>query len=271
MTEVTSDTQAPSVVTEQRGRVLIITINRPEARTAVNRDVALGLGHALESAEKDESVWVIVVTGAGDKAFCAGADLKARAQGNQVVDPDSREASWGFAGYARHPISKPTIAAVNGIAFGGGLEIVLASDLVVAADTALFGLPEVKRGIFAGGGGAFRLPRQIPRKIAMEMLLTGQPIDAQRAASLGLVNLVVDASEVLDATLRLADTICEAAPLSVRTSKRLALGIVDGVIIDEEDDWARNASEGVALRQSADSQEGPRAFVEKRAPVWLAR
>jgi crotonobetainyl-CoA hydratase len=250
---------------------MIITINRPEARNAVNRDVSLELGHALEQAEHEDSVWVIVLTGAGDKAFSAGADLKARTQGAPMMDPNSVEASWGFGGYVRHPISKPTIAAVNGIAFGGGLELVLASDLVVAADTALFGLPEVKRGIFAGAGGAFRLPRQIPRKIGMEMLLTGVPIDAQRAASLGLVNVVVDAGEVLDAALKLADTICEAAPLSVRTSKRIALGIVDGVIPEEEDDWARNAAEGVALRESADAEEGPRAFVEKRAPVWQAR
>jgi crotonobetainyl-CoA hydratase len=250
---------------------MILTINRPEARNAVNRDVSLALGRALSQAENDESVWVIVLTGAGDKAFSAGADLKARTQGAQPMDPNSVEANWGFGGYVRHPISKPTIAAVNGFALGGGLELVLASDLVVAADTATFGLPEVKRGIYAAAGGAIRLPRQIPRKIAMEMLLTGQPIDAQRAASLGLVNVVVEASEVLSAALKLAETICEAAPLSVRVSKRIALGMVNGVIVDEEDDWARNAAEGVALRESADSQEGPRAFVEKRAPVWQAR
>jgi len=187
------------------------------------------------------------------------------------VSPSAAEASWGFGGYVRHSISKPTIAAVNGFALGGGLELVLASDLAVAADTATFGLPEVRRGIYAAAGGAIRLPRQIPQKIAMEMLLTGLPITAQRAAELGLVNVVVPASEVLNAALTLAETICEAAPLSVRASKRIALGIVDGVIVDEEPDWARNASEGVTLRESADSQEGPRAFVEKRAPVWQAR
>jgi crotonobetainyl-CoA hydratase len=259
------------VLSEQRGRVMILTINRPEARNAVNRDVSLALGRALTEAENDESVWVIVLTGAGDKAFSAGADLKARAQGAQAVDPQSAEANWGFGGYVRHSISKPTIAAVNGFALGGGLELVLASDLAVAADTATFGLPEVRRGIYAAAGGAIRLPRQIPQKIGMEMLLTGQPISARRAAELGLVNLVVEASDVLDAALRLAETICEAAPLSVRASKRIALGIVDGVIADEEDDWARNAAEGVELRQSEDSQEGPRAFVEKREPVWRAR
>ena len=142
-----------AVLTERRGRVLLITLNRPEARNAVNLAVTLGLGDALEEAERDRDVWAVIVTGAGDKAFCAGADLKALSRGERLGPTDPARAAWGFAGYVSHHVSKPTIAAVNGFAIGGGTEISLASDLVVAADTASFGLPEVKRGIYAARGG----------------------------------------------------------------------------------------------------------------------
>src|SRR5262249_47582231 len=152
----------PVVLTRQEGRVLVVTLNRPRVRNAVNLAVSLALGDALERAEADRDIWAVVVTGAGDKAFCAGADLKAVARGETIMPADPRRAAWGFAGYVSHHISKPTIAAVNGFALGGGTEICLASDLVVAARTASFGLPEVRRGLYAGAGGVFRLPAQIP-------------------------------------------------------------------------------------------------------------
>ena len=262
---------SPVVLVEQRGRVLVVTINRPEARNAVNREVWQRVGHALEDGQRDDSVWAVVVTGAGDSSFCAGADLKAISRGERIAPDDPVEAGWGFAGYVHHPISKPTIAAVNSTALGGGTEICLASDLVVAADTAHFGLPEVKRGIYAGAGGVFRLPRQLPRKIAMEMILTGEPISASRALELGLINRVVAPNNVLESAIELAEKICENAPLSVQASKRVAMGIVGGIIADEEGDWELSRKEGAVLMMSADAKEGPLAFAEKRSPNWQGK
>ena len=264
-------TEQPAVLTDRHDHVLVVTINRPDARNAINRAVTIGLGDALDEAEHDRDVWAVIVTGAGDKAFCAGADLKAVARGENIMPTDERRASWGFAGYVSHHISKPTIAAVNGFALGGGTEITLASDLAVAADTASFGLPEVKRGIYAGAGGAFRLPQQLPKKIAMEIVLTGEPITAQRAHELGLVNRVVPREDLLDAALELAGRITVNAPLAVQASKRIANGIVDGRIAVDTDLWALNHSEGQALMASRDAAEGPRAFAEKRQPHWEAR
>ena len=269
--ESTAGGETSAVLVERREHVMLVTINRPEARNAVNREVWQSLGQALEECERDDSVWALVITGAGDKSFCAGADLKAISRGERIAPDDPVEAGWGFAGYVHHPISKPTIAAVNGTALGGGTEICLASDLVVAADTALFGLPEVKRGIYAGAGGVFRLPRQLPRKVAMEMILTGEPIDAPRALALGLINRVVSEDQVVDAALELAKKICEAAPLSVQASKRVAMGIVDGFVAAEEGDWELSRREGAELMKSADAKEGPRAFAEKRTPNWQGR
>jgi crotonobetainyl-CoA hydratase len=262
---------SPAVLTERHGHVLVVTINRPEARNAINRAVTIGLGDALEEAEHDRDIWAVIVTGAGDTAFCAGADLKAVARGENIMPTEEPRASWGFAGYVSHHISKPTIAAVNGFALGGGTEITLASDLAVAADTASFGLPEVKRGIYAGAGGAFRLPQQLPKKIAMEMVLTGEPIAAQRAHELGLINRVVPREDLLDAALELAGRITVNAPLAVQASKRIANGIVDGRIAADTDLWALNNAEGNALMTSRDAAEGPRAFAEKRQPNWEAR
>jgi crotonobetainyl-CoA hydratase len=268
---VTPDGDQPAVLTERREHVLLATLNRPAARNAVNLAVTLGLGDALEAAEQDRDIWALVLTGAGDKAFCAGADLKAVARGENLAPPDPRRAAWGFAGYVSHHISKPTIAAVNGFALGGGTEISLASDLVVAAETASFGLPEVRRGIYAGAGGVFRLPAQIPKKVAMEMILTGEPITAQRALELGLVNRVVPQTDVVDAALGLAAKITANAPLAVQASKRIANGIHEGRVAAEAAYWELSRSEGVALMRTADAAEGPRAFAEKRAPKWEAR
>jgi crotonobetainyl-CoA hydratase len=263
-----SDNQA--VLVERIGRVMVATINRPEARNAVNRDVASGLGHALDEADHDDQIWVFIVTGAGDRAFCAGADLKAISSGDRR-EPDPREAAWGFGGYTRHPISKPTIAAVNGFALGGGSEICLASDMIVAAESASFGLPEVKRGIIAAAGGAFRLPQQLPKKVAMEMIMTGERITAQRAYELGFVNRVVEHGKALEAALELAQSICVNAPLAVQASKRIANQIIDGQISGEDAAWAVNDAETRVVMTSADAKEGPLAFAEKREPVWQAR
>lgn len=258
------------VLAEQRGHTLLVTINRPDARNAVNGNVTLGIGEALDYAEDHADVWTVIITGAGDRAFCAGADLKAIAAGTfHVADP--RAARWGFAGFVRHAISKPIIAAVNGFALGGGTEISLAADLVVAADTATFGLPEVKRGIYAGAGGAFRLPRQLPYRVALEALLTAQPIPAQRAHELGLVNRVVPLDRLLEEAFALAAVIEENAPISVQATKRIARGISDGQFVDEDADWRRSAEEGRLLLSTEDAKEGPRAFAEKRAPRWQGR
>jgi crotonobetainyl-CoA hydratase len=268
---VTPDADPPAVLTQRRGSVLLVTLNRPEARNAVNLAVTLALGDALEQAERDRGIWAVVLTGAGDKAFCAGADLKAVARGENLIPADPGRAAWGFAGYVSHHISKPTIAAVNGFALGGGTEISLASDLVVAAETASFGLPEVRRGIFAGAGGLFRLPAQIPKKVAMEMILTGEPITAQRALELGLVNRVVPRDQVVDAALDLAGKITANAPLAVQASKRVANGMSDGRVPAEAGLWELSRAESLALKRTADAAEGPRAFAEKRAPNWEAR
>lgn len=259
----------PAVLVERRGNVLVITLNRPGARNAVNGAVSTGLGDGLAQAQHDGEVRAVVITGAGDKSFCAGADLKAVANRENIYHPEHPE--WGFAGYVQHFIDKPTIAAVNGTALGGGTEIALASDLVVAEQRAQFGLPEVKRGLIAGAGGVFRIVDQLPRKVALELLYTGDPISAADAATWGLVNRVVEDGQALDAALELAERITGNAPLSVRASKRIAYGVEDGAIPGEAADWARSGREFSALLKSEDAKEGPRAFAEKRAPVWKAR
>lgn len=260
----------PAVLVESRGHVAVITINRPEARNAVNSAVTDGLGAALEDADTDPEIRAIVLTGAGDKSFCAGADLKAIARGERIDATDRSHRRWGFAGVVSHPISTPLIAAVNGTALGGGTELVLASDLAVAAESATFGLPEVKRGIIAAAGGAFRIGAALPKKAGMELLLTGRAISATRALDLGLINQVVSDDEVLAAALRLAEEIAANAPLAVQASKRLALGIVDAAVPAEADQWSANTTELIAVFASKDAKEGPRAFAEKRAPVWRA-
>ncbi|MGH3577256.1 MAG: crotonase/enoyl-CoA hydratase family protein, partial [Mycobacterium sp.] len=253
----------------RRGNVVIITINRPEARNCVNGAVSTAVGDALEQAQNDPDVRAVVITGAGDKSFCAGADLKAVARRENLYHPDHGE--WGFAGYVRHFIDKPTIAAVNGTAFGGGTELALASDLVVAEERAQFGLPEVKVGLIAGAGGVFRIVHQLPRKIALEMLLTGEPISAAEAAKWGLINQVVADGTVLEAALALAERVTVNAPLSLQASKRIAYGADDGVIPEEELGWARTTREFATLMKSEDAREGPLAFAEKRPPIWKAR
>ncbi|BBU21662.1 crotonase/enoyl-CoA hydratase family protein [Mycobacterium xenopi] len=258
-----------AALVERHGNVMVITINRPEARNAVNAAVGTAVGDALEQAQHDPEIRAVVITGAGDKSFCAGADLKAISRRENLYHPDHPE--WAFAGYVRHFIDKPTIAAVNGTALGGGTELALASDLVVAEERAKFGLPEVKVGLIAGAGGVFRIVHQLPRKVALEMLLTGEPISAAEALKWGLINQVVPDGTVLEAALALAERVTVNAPLSVQASKRIAYGADDGVIPDEEPCWARTQREFRALLKSEDAKEGPLAFAEKRQPVWKAR
>lgn len=254
------------VLTEVRGPVLVITLNRPESHNAINAALGLGLENALRALDSDPAMRVGVLTGAGDRTFCAGADLKALAAGESLSpngDPDR-----GAGALFRHPVGKPLVAAVNGTALGGGTEMALACDLVVAAETAVFGLPEVTRGLPAAGGGALRLPRQVPMKLAMEILLLGDRFDARTAASFGLVNRVVPREEVLTEALALAERIASNAPLAVQANKRLAHeGLTYGEIHNPRL-WSWHDEIVRDLVRSRDAQEGPRAFAEKRHPQW---
>lgn len=263
------DADALAVLTERRGNVMIVTINRPEARNAINGAVSIALGDAMAQAQQDPDVWVVVITGAGDKSFCAGADLKALSRGENIGHPDHPK--WGFAGYVRHFIDKPTIAAVNGTALGGGTELALASDLVVAGESATFGLPEVKRGLIAAAGGVFRIVDQLPRKVALEMVFTGEPITSAEALRWGLINEVVPDGAELEATLALAKRITVNAPLAVQASKRVAAGADDGVVAADEPGWSRTRREIATVFATEDAMEGPLAFAQKRQPVWKAK
>ncbi|OBF30113.1 crotonase/enoyl-CoA hydratase family protein [Mycobacterium sp. ACS4331] len=267
MTETAQE--APGALTERRGNVLIITINRPEARNAINAAVSTAVGDALAQAQADPEVRAVVLTGAGDKSFCAGADLKAISRGENLFHPDHPE--YGFAGYVSHFIDKPTIAAVNGTALGGGTELALASDLVVAEERAQFGLPEVKRGLIAAAGGVFRIVDQLPRKVGMQLILTGEPLSAAEALKWGLINDVVPDGTVVDAAVALAERIAANAPLAVQASKRVAYGVDDGVITGDKGGWDRTKREMKVVFSSEDAMEGPLAFAQKRAPVWKAR
>ncbi|MBJ7386041.1 MAG: crotonase/enoyl-CoA hydratase family protein [Mycolicibacterium sp.] len=263
-----TETAAPGALTERRGNVLLITLNRPEARNAINASVSIAVGDALDEAQHDPEVRAVVITGAG-QTFCAGADLKAIARRENLYHPEHGE--WGFAGYVQHLIDKPTIAAVNGTALGGGTELALASDLVVAEERTKFGLPEVKRGLIAAAGGVFRIVDHLPRKVAMEMIFTGEPMTSADALKWGLINQVVPDGTVVDAALALAERITVNAPLAVWASKRVALGVDEGAITGEQAGWTRTMREMGAVLRSADAKEGPMAFAEKRPPVWQAK
>jgi crotonobetainyl-CoA hydratase len=260
----------PAARYEIRDGVAIITLNRPHALNAVNADLSTAVGEGLEAASADPGVRVVVVTGAG-RAFCAGADLREIARQRPIFAHGHPE--WGFAGLVRHWIDKPVIAAVNGFAMGGGTEIVLASDLVVAAETATFGLPEVKRGLLAAAGGVVRLQRQLPLKRALELTLTGDAVDAATAEQWGLVNRVVPDGQALDAALTLAARIAANAPLSLRHTKRMLYRTRGGASDWNadwagEDPWAVNEEAVKAVFSSRDALEGARAFAEKRQPKW---
>jgi enoyl-CoA hydratase len=235
---------------ERRGHTEILTINRPEARNAINGAVSRAMGAAFDELETDDDCWVVILTGSGDKAFSAGMDLKAFTAGEAG---DIMEAKGGFGGIAQRDFPKPIIAAVNGSALAGGCELMLSCDLVVAVEEAKFGIPEVKRGLMAGAGALIRLPKRLPPTIAMELALTGDPIDAHRAMQLGLINRVVPADRLMDEALSLADTIAENAPLAVRVSKRV---LKQAGEVPDAEGWEINNKAVPEVFGSADAMEG---------------
>jgi enoyl-CoA hydratase len=256
------------VLTEKRDRVLLITLNRPEARNAVNGALANALEAAIDQMEDDDDVWVGVLQanteGQERPVFCAGADLKAINAGNERLDTDRGD----FAGYVYRERRKPVIVAVDGLATAGGCEIVLASDLVVASTRSAFGLAEVKRNLVAGAGGLFRLPRAVGQAAAMEMILTGEPIDAERAYNLGLVSRLVEPGQATEEALRLAGQITAAAPMAVWESRKVVLAAA--YESDETLKAMTRQALGTVMR-SEDIKEGLTAFIEKRPPSWKGR
>ncbi|MCI5097641.1 MAG: enoyl-CoA hydratase-related protein [Rhodobacteraceae bacterium] len=251
------------ILAARKGNVLEVTINRPAAFNALHGEGHRELSTVFDAFEADPDLWVAIITGAGDKAFCSGNDLKVTQEGGDISTPRT-----GFGGLAsRLDREKPIIAAVNGVAMGGGMEIALACDLIVADAHALFALPEVKVGLFAAAGGIQRLSRQIGRKQAMELILTGRHISAARAAELGIINAVAsDGKSAMDRARALADEILLASPVAVRASKRVlnALDQAEGL----EATLARSMTEFVPLLQTNDAKEGVAAFVAKRPPNW---
>ncbi len=248
-----------AVRTVRVDRTLVIGIDRPAKRNAINGAVTRGLDDALNLLEDDDDLWCGVLTG-GPQVFCAGADL---AEG-----PGEPTARGGIAGIISRERPKPLLAAVEGYALGGGLELVLCCDLVVASRTATFGFPEVKRGLMADFGGVFRAPRVLPANVAREMLLTGEPVGAERAERLGFVNRLVEPGQTLDVALGLASQICGNAPLAVRASLALAHREING---DETDDWERSHAAHERLLATQDVAEGIGAFFERREPRWQGR
>lgn len=250
------------VLVERRGAVLVVTMNRPEQRNAVNKAVSDGIGAAIRRLEDDPALTIGVLTGAG-KGFSAGMDLAAFAKGELPFDPER-----GFAGMAQQRPAKPVIAAVEGFAVAGGLEVALCADLLVAARDARLGIPEVKRSLVAAGGALRRLPERIPMGLAMEMALTGDPITAERGYEVGLVNVVAEPGGALDAALELAARIARNGPLGVAASKRILQAQGDWT---ETEFWERQGEIAGPVLFSEDAREGATAFKEKRDPVWRGR
>jgi enoyl-CoA hydratase len=250
---------------EDRGPVRVLRINRPEARNALNAAVIAGLGRGVEAADRDPEVRAVVITGTGDRAFCAGMDLRNFAEGsNERSDTDGAEA---YSRFLREGIEKPVVGAANATAVAGGFELLLACDLVVASEHAVFGLPEVKRGLFPAGGG-MQLGRRLPLAVALEIGLTGDTIDATRALALGLVNRVVPPDDVLDESVALATRIAENGPLAVRIAKKLMLAALD---VSRDEIWELQRADAEVVFASDDAKEGALAFIEKRAPNWTGR
>jgi enoyl-CoA hydratase/carnithine racemase len=243
----------------------LVSIDRPDARNAVNVAVAEGIARAVESTERDADVWAVILTGKGGVSFCAGADLKEVAAGRaQSLGTEQ----GGFAGFVNARRAKPWIAAVEGFALGGGLEIALACEMVVASENSVFGLPEVTRGLIAAAGGVYRLPRVLPRNVAFELIATGAQLPAARAHHFGMVNQLAPKGQAVAVAIELGKRICACAPVAVRESLGVARLSQD---LDDESlrQLMRQARE--RNQESADWLEGPRAFIEKRQPQWSGR
>ena len=254
------DTSA--VLTERRDGVLLITLNRPDARNAVNGALAQGVAAALDDLDASADASVGVLTGAG-KGFSSGMDLKAFTAGERPWVSDR-----GFAGITQRTAEKPLIAAIEGFAVAGGFEIALSCDLIVAARDARIGIPEAKRGLVAAAGALIRLPKRIPYHVAMELALTGDPISAERAHELGIVNRVTEPGGAVDAALELASEIARNGPLALAASKKIVASALDW---DEAEAWQKQGELTGPVFASEDAREGAIAFAEKRAPVWKGR
>ncbi|MFQ5667947.1 MAG: enoyl-CoA hydratase-related protein [Candidatus Binatia bacterium] len=253
----------PTMLYEKRNRIAIITINRPEAMNAFTADMLRAMDAAFADFNTDPTLWVAILTAAGDKAFSSGMDLKEAIPLLQAGD------QMGYEDHTKRPFSdifKPIIAAVNGVCIAGGLEFLQGTDLRIAAEHATFGLGEVRWGLIPTGGSHVRLPCQIPWAIAMQLLLTGKPIAARRAYDIGLVNEVVPSDELMPTALKWAETICKNGPLAVRTAKEIAvraLALESGFVLEK--------ALGARVFSSEDAKEGPRAFAEKRPPRYTGR
>ncbi|MEV7431828.1 crotonase/enoyl-CoA hydratase family protein [Nocardioides sp. NPDC092400] len=258
----TAGTAEPVVLVEERDRVLVVTINRPAARNAVNGAVSAAVAAAMDRLESRDDLSVGVITGAGG-TFCAGMDLKAFLGGEDVM-----AGGRGLAGIATRPPAKPLVAAVEGWALAGGCEVVLACDVVVASREARFGIPEVKRGLVAGAGGLVRLPRKIPQNVAHELALTGDPMTAEQAERYGLVNRLTEPGGALDAALELAGRMTANGPLAMAATKRILAEQADW---GAQDFWDQQSALMAPVFASEDAQEGARAFAEKRPPQWRNR
>lgn len=255
------------ITVEQKDRITIVTMNRPEVRNAISPQTSSEMSEAFNAFDEDPEQWICIVTGTGDKAFSAGNDLKA--QTNRGGTRPAGPTKGGFGGItSRFDCYKPFIAAVNGLALGGGFEIALSCDIIIAVEEAFFGLPEPRVGLIAGAGGVHKLPRQIPYHIAMEMILTSKRITAQEAKELGIVSQVVKREALMDAAMGIAGEILKGAPLSIRASKESA---VRGLRSPLDEAMAGRYEGVMKMYSSEDMKEGPRAFVEKREPNWKGR
>ncbi len=250
---------ADEVLLEQHGHVSVVTLNRPDARNAINLALMTRLSEILDQCEADDNCRVIVLTGAGDKAFSAGMDLKAFAQGERPFN------EHGFGGMTRRNFIKPLVGAANGAAFAGGFEMLLMCDIIVASEHAKFGIPETQIGLFAGAGGLLRLPTRLSPAIASEMALTAEPISAERAFQLGLVNHVLPIEAVVPRARAIADRIASNAPLAVRASKRVLREVIEREV---EATWPLNDELFAKVADSTDAHEGATAFAEKRSAQW---